>query len=68
MRVDAQEQRVLVARGLALDAVRDDDRITARRHGRELHAGRESRSAATAQAARLDRGDERGALAAQGRK
>ena len=67
MRVDAQEQRVLVARGLALDAVGDDDRAGApRRPPRSFTARREAGAAAPAQPARLDRRDERGALAAQG--
>ena len=67
VRVDPHQQAVLVACGLALDAVRDHDGRTPGRHGRQLEVRREAGAATASQAARLDRRDERAALATQAR-
>ena len=65
VRVDAHEQRVLVARRLALDAVGDHHGIAPGGDRTQFAVRREARAAASPQPARLDGRDQRVALAAQ---
>src|SRR5207248_2912696 len=59
MGVEGHQHRILRAHRLALGAVRDDDRRTARRHCAELDRSRKARAAAPGQPALLDLLDQR---------